>query len=133
MLGRSGTWPPPYLGSTDIIGKPTRILQGMARVRSGQALWGSITLSRPLTCNVMAGRWLSCRLFVLVDQPAKELPVSYHRHRQVGDRDSGDVGALRWPQVPGPVRAMAVIVRDVLTQDCAQALPGGKVDVLAGR
>ena len=38
------------------------------------------------------------------------------------DRGSEDAVAVRWPQVPGPVRAMLVIVRDVLVQD--QQLPG---------
>ena len=35
------------------------------------------------------------------------LAAPYPR-RQVGDRSRGDVAAVRWPQVPGPVRAMPV-------------------------
>ena len=42
--------------------------------------------------------------------------TSYSRRRQVGGRGCGDVVVVRWLQVPRPVRAMLVIVRDVLLQ-----------------
>src|SRR5690349_9967562 len=41
----------------------------------------------------------------------------YSHRRQVGDRSCDDVVAVRWPQIPGPVRAMLVVVRDILIQD----------------
>jgi hypothetical protein len=46
----------------------------------------------------------------------------YSYRGQVGDRGFADVAAVRWPQVPGPVRAMVVVVRDILGQDRAQVL-----------
>jgi hypothetical protein len=81
---------------------------------------GSITLSRSLTCNVMAGPGPSCSPFVLVDQPAEDPSPPYSRRRQVGGRGHGDVIAVWWPQVPGSVRAMVVVVRGVFIQDRAQ-------------
>src|ERR1035441_10502326 len=68
----------------------------------------------------MAGLGPSCSPFVLVDQPAEDPSPSYSRRRQVGGRGHGDVVAVRWPQVPGSVRAMVVVVRGVLIQDRAQ-------------
>jgi hypothetical protein len=60
-----------------------------------------------------------------MDQPAKNLAASYPRHRQVSHRGRSGVFCVRWPQVPGPVRAMLVIVHDVLVQNCPQVpLPG---------
>lgn len=51
--------------------------------------------------------------------------TSYPHGRQVGDRGRGDVVAVRWPQVPGPVGAMLVIVRDILVKDRPEVpLPG---------
>ena len=61
----------------------------------------------------------SCCPFVFVDQPAEDPAPSYSRC-QVGGCGSGDVVAVRWAQLPGPVRAMAVVVRGVLVQDRAQ-------------
>jgi len=43
--------------------------------------------------------------------------ASYPRRRQFGDLGCFDAVVVRWPQVPGPVRAMLVVVRDVLVQD----------------
>ncbi|HEY2087431.1 MAG TPA: hypothetical protein VGH54_15625 [Mycobacterium sp.] len=54
-----------------------------------------------------------------MDQSAKDLATSYPGRRQVGDRGC-DAAAVRSPQVPPPVRAMVVIVRDVLLQDRPQ-------------
>jgi len=51
-----------------------------------------------------------------VDQVAENLAASYSRRGQVPDRGCGDVACVRWPQVPGPVRTMPVIVRDVVIQ-----------------
>src|SRR5215472_4158751 len=44
----------------------------------------------------------------------------YSRRRQAGDRVRGLAVAVRWPQVPAPVRAMLVVMRNVLVQDRAQ-------------
>jgi hypothetical protein len=83
-------------------------------------LWGSITLSRPLTCAVMAGP-VAIMLLVRTRGLVRPRPsAAYLRCRQVGDRGRGDVVAVRWPRVPGPVRAIAVVVRGVLIQDSAQ-------------
>jgi len=46
--------------------------------------------------------------------------TSYPHRRQVSDRGCADVVVIRWPQVPGPVRAMLVVMRDVLVQDRVQ-------------
>jgi len=62
----------------------------------------------------------SCRPFVLVDQAAEDVATSYPRCREVGHRSRGSVACVRRPQVPGPVRAMPVVMRDVLVQDCPQ-------------
>ncbi len=51
-----------------------------------------------------------------MDQAAEDLAASYSRRGQVPDRGCGDVACVRWPQVPGPVRTMPVIVRDVVIQ-----------------
>jgi len=59
-------------------------------------------------------------MFVLADEPAEDAAASYPRCRQVGDRSWDDIVVVWWLQVPGPVRAMHVVVRDVLVQDCAQ-------------
>jgi hypothetical protein len=53
-----------------------------------------------------------------VDQPAEDFPALYLRGCQVGDRRWVGLGVVWWPQIPGSVRAMMVIVRDVLVQDC---------------
>ena len=45
--------------------------------------------------------------------------TSYPR-RQVGDGDRDVVVVVWWSRVPGPVRAMPVIVRDILIQDRPQ-------------
>jgi hypothetical protein len=48
--------------------------------------------------------------------------TSRHRIRATArsvTRTAG-VACVRWPQVPGPVRAMLVVVRDILVQDCPQ-------------
>jgi len=77
-------------------------------------------LPRSLTCNVMAEP-VAIMLPVRTRGSARPRPsAAVSSRRQVGDRDRGDVGAVRWPQVPGSVRAMAVIVRDILIQDRAQ-------------
>jgi hypothetical protein len=55
-----------------------------------------------------------------VDQSAQDLPPPYLRHRQVGARGYSDVAAVRWPQVPGPVRAMLVVTHGVVVQDRVQ-------------
>jgi hypothetical protein len=52
-----------------------------------------------------------------VGQPAEDLAVSRSRGCRIDARGCGDVAAVRWPQVPGPVRAMLVMVRDVLVRD----------------
>jgi hypothetical protein len=72
----------------------------------------------------MAGLGPSHCSFVLVNQPAED-PSPYSRCRQAGGRGHGDVIAVWWAQVPGPVRAMVVIVRGVLLQDCAQVPRSG--------
>jgi hypothetical protein len=51
-----------------------------------------------------------------VDQPTEHLATSYPGRRQLGDL-GGAVATIRWQQVSGPVRAMPVIVLDVLIQD----------------
>ena len=56
---------------------------------------------------------------MLVDQPAEDLMTSYPR-RQVGDGGCDATVVVWWSQVPGPVRAMPVIVRDILIQDRPQ-------------
>src|SRR5215468_146142 len=63
---------------------------------------------------------LSCGPFVLVDQPAEHLATMYPGRRKVGDQGRDAVVAVWWPQVPGPVRAMLVIVRGVLVEDRPQ-------------
>src|SRR5271166_5537432 len=63
-----------------------------------------------------AGDWSCCAL-VLVDESAEDLAALYRCCREVGDRDRAVVIVVGWPQVPGPVRAMPVIMRDVLAQD----------------
>ncbi len=62
----------------------------------------------------------SCCPLVLVDESAEDLAAPYPRRREVGDRGGAAVIVVGWPEVPGPVRAMLVIVRDVLAQDSAQ-------------
>jgi len=58
--------------------------------------------------------------------------TSYPRRRQVGDRCCDAAAAVRGPQVPGPVRAMLVIVRDVLVQDRPQVpRPGDRIRPVA--
>jgi hypothetical protein len=59
-------------------------------------------------------------LFVLVNQAAEDLPAPYPRRRQVGDRACDAVAVVWWLLVPAPVRAMLVLVRDVLLQDRPQ-------------
>jgi hypothetical protein len=76
-----------------------------------------------LTCGVAAGLERSYSLLVVIDQAAQDLPPLYCLRRQSGDRSRGDIVAVRRPQVPGPVRAMAVAVPDVL----AQGLSAGAV------
>jgi hypothetical protein len=53
-------------------------------------------------------------------QPAEDPSPPYSRRRQVGGGGHGDAVAVWWPQVPGSVRAMVVIVRGVFIQDRAQ-------------
>ena len=55
-----------------------------------------------------------------MDQPAEDLVASYPRRREVTDLDRDALAAVRWSQVPGSVRAMLVVVRDVLVYDQAQ-------------
>ena len=62
----------------------------------------------------------SCGPPVLVDKPAEDRAAPYPRHRQVCDGCYNDAARIRWPQVPGPVRTMPVIGRDVLLQHCPQ-------------
>src|SRR5580692_11684103 len=83
-------------------------------------LQGSISPSCPLSCGFAAGQQWSCGPFVLVDQPAEDPAALYSCRGQAGDRGCADVADVRWLQVPGPVRAMVVVVRDVLGQDRAQ-------------
>src|SRR5712664_1016727 len=64
--------------------------------------------------------WLSCRPLVLVDQPAEDLAVPYPHRGQVSDRADDDAAAVWWPQISGSVRAMLVVMRDILIQDRAQ-------------
>ena len=59
---------------------------------------------------------LSCSPFVLVDQSAQNLPPPYSCHCHVRDRGRGDVVAVWRSQVPGPMRAMVVLVHDVFVQ-----------------
>src|SRR5689334_6936667 len=41
----------------------------------------------------------------------EDVVTPYPRRRQVGDRGHCDVVAVRWPQVPGPVRTILVVAR----------------------
>ena len=68
----------------------------------------------------MAGPGPSCSPFVLVDQAAEDLSPPYFRGRQVSGGGHGAVVVVWWPQVPGSVRAMVVVVRGVFIQDRAQ-------------
>jgi hypothetical protein len=52
-------------------------------------------------------------LFVLVDQPLEDSAPPYSGRGQVGDFGRGGPVAIRWPQVPGPVRAMLVVMDGV--------------------
>jgi hypothetical protein len=85
----------------------------------GISLWGSTTPSRPLSCGFAVGRRSCCPL-VLADQSAQDPPPPDSRHRKVGGRGHGGVVAVRWPQVPCPVRPMPVVLGGVLIQDHAQ-------------
>jgi hypothetical protein len=57
-----------------------------------------------------------------VSKKSRRLRITrfHSRRRHVGDLGHGDVVAVRWPQIPGPVRAMLVVMADVLIQDRAQ-------------
>ena len=66
---------------------------------------------------------------MLVDQPAEDLATSDSRCRQVGGHGHGDVVAVWWPQVPGPVRAMAVVVRGFSSAEMVQDLAGASCRV----
>lgn len=80
-----------------------------------------MTPSRPLRCSFVAGRQWSCCPLVLVDQSARDPPPPPDsRRRKVGDRGHGDVVAVGRSQVPGPVRAMPVVMGGVLVQGRAQ-------------
>ena len=46
--------------------------------------------------------------------------ASYPRRREVTDRGCDALAAVRWSQVSGSVRAMLVVVIDVLGEDCLQ-------------
>jgi hypothetical protein len=84
----------------------------------------------PVGCQNVAGvadlqcycrHWSrSCGSLVFVDQPAEDIPALYPRCRQVGDQCWSARVVIWWPQVPGPVRAMLVIVPGVLVQDRPQ-------------
>jgi hypothetical protein len=54
----------------------------------------------------------------------EEPPAQDHRfhscRRHVGHLGHSDVVPVRWPQIPGPVRTMLVVIADVLIQDRAQ-------------
>ena len=64
------------------------------------------------------------RLVRTRDQPAEYLPASCPGRRRAGDKRRHDgVIAVRWPQVPAPVQAMAVVVHVVFIQDRPQ-MPG---------
>ena len=55
---------------------------------------------------------------VLVSQADRDPVTSFPGCRQAGDRCCADVAfVVRWLQVPGPVRAMPVVVRHILVQD----------------
>jgi hypothetical protein len=63
-------------------------------------LWGSITLSWPLTCDVMAGPVAVMLPLILVDQPAPGpsaavFPPPYFRRPHVADHGCGDVVTIR--------------------------------------
>jgi hypothetical protein len=65
-----------------------------------------------------------------VDQPAEGVAASYPRCGEVGQWSRGDVAWVWRPQVPGPVRAVLVIVRGVLVQDRPQVpRPGDQYPV----
>ncbi len=66
------------------------------------------------------GHWPLCGPLVLVDQPAADPATSYPRRRKVGGQGCAVVVVVRRPQVPGPVRAMPVVMGDILVQDRPQ-------------
>ena len=52
----------------------------------------------------------------------------YSCRRGVSDRGYRNVTAIRWSQVPGPVRATLVVMRDVLVQDRPEVpWPGDRI------
>ena len=68
-------------------------------------------------------------MLVLVDQPAEDPATSYVPGSGIGDGGRGAFASARWPQVPGSVRAMLVVVRGVAVQDGAQVpSPGNEPD-----
>ena len=68
-----------------------------------------------MACDFADDSWRLCGPLILVDQAAENLVTSYLSRRHLCDRRREAVAfVVRWPQAPGPVRAMPVVVRDVL-------------------
>ena len=61
------------------------------------------------------------RLFCTHRSAAEGLAALYPRHVEVGDRGGAAV-VVGWSQAPSAVRAMSVVMRDVLTKDRTQVL-----------
>src|SRR6266516_1916879 len=74
---------------------------------------------RPLACSFLNHRWSSRRLLVLGDQPAEDPAAPYLRCREIGDGNRSDLVSARRVQIPGPMRAMLVVMHDVLIQNRA--------------
>jgi len=77
-------------------------------------------MSPPLNCSVTAGSSRSCGPLVLMDQPAEDFPAPYPCCCQACGRCRGARVVIWWPQVPGPVRPVLVVVLDVFIEDRLQ-------------
>lgn len=92
----------------------------MTGVWAGQAVvWGSGTVSRPLTCGALDHDHLyAAHSYLLISPP--RTPRRPILCAEIGDCGRRSLGRARWPQIPGSMRPVLVVVGGVLLKDHAQ-------------
>jgi hypothetical protein len=75
---------------------------------------------RPLTCSFLNHPVVITPPARTRDQPTENPAAPYLRGREIDDGKRSDLVSARRAQVPGPMRAMLVVMHDVLIQNRAQ-------------
>jgi hypothetical protein len=97
-------------------------LQSLRRYQAARGIACGVPEPRqwPLACSFLNHPVIFNAACILVDQPAEDPATPYLRCREIEDDGRSNLGSASQAQVPGQMRTMLVVTRDVLIQDRVQ-------------